>query len=70
MMIMRKTIFLIFAVLFLAIPASAVLNEKNLGQTLAVLREELEMYQRDSRRSIVLWGRLFAREFTNISWKS
>ena len=54
MMIMRKTIFLIFAVLFLAIPASAVLNEKNLGQTLAVLREELEMYQRDSRRSIVM----------------
>lgn len=28
MMIMRKTIFLIFVVLFLAIPASAVLNEK------------------------------------------
>ena len=54
MMIMRKAIFLFFAVLFLAIPASAVLNEKNLGQTLAVLREELEMYQRDSRRNIVM----------------
>ena len=39
MMIMRKTIFLIFAVLFLAIPASAEKKKKNLGQTLAVLRE-------------------------------
>ncbi len=54
MTIMRKAIFLFFAMLFLAIPASAVLNEKNLGQTLAVLREELEMYQRDSHRNLAM----------------
>ena len=50
---MRKRIFFLFALLFLILstPASGVLNEKNLGQTLAVLREELEMYQHDSRRN-------------------
>ncbi len=53
---MRKLIFLFFTLLFLVLstPASAVLNEKNLGQTLAVLREELEMYQRDSRRTVAM----------------
>lgn len=35
-------------------PASAVLNERNLGQTLAVLREELEMYHNDSKRNQVM----------------
>jgi potassium-dependent mechanosensitive channel len=53
-MTMRKTIFLLFALLFLSMPVMAVLNEKNLGQTLAVLREELEMYQRDNVKSLAM----------------
>lgn len=51
---MRKILFLILSCLLFADGAEAVLNEKNLGQTLAVLREELEMYQRDSRRSLMM----------------
>lgn len=51
---MRKILFLMLSCLLFADGAKAVLNEKNLGQTLAVLREELEMYQRDSRRSLMM----------------
>lgn len=51
---MRKIILFVFAALLLATPAGAVLNEKNLGQTLAVLREELEMYQNDNQRNLAM----------------
>lgn len=51
---MRKAIFLLVSLFFLTIPASAVLEEKDLTKTLDVLRDELEMYQRDSRRNLMM----------------
>lgn len=51
---MKKLFFSLLLVMFVAVDVSAVLNEKNLASTLAVLRQELEMYQNDNRRSLVM----------------
>lgn len=51
---MKKVFFSLLLVMFVAVDVSAVLNEKNLASTLAVLRQELEMYQNDNRRSLVM----------------
>lgn len=51
---MRRLLSILFLVLCICTQSYAVLNEKDLGQTLSVLREELEMYQRDTRRNMAM----------------
>lgn len=51
---MRRLLSILFLALCICTQSYAVLNEKDLGQTLSVLREELEMYQRDTRRNMAM----------------
>lgn len=51
---MKKLIFLLLFVLCASLQARAVLDEENLGSTLAVLRQELEMAHNDANRSLML----------------
>lgn len=47
---MKRIIFSLLAVLLLALPAGAVLKEKDLNQTLSILRSELTTYHREQMR--------------------
>lgn len=51
---MRRFSLVVLLLLMLCPEAYAVLNEKDLSQTLSVLREELEMYQRDTRKNMAM----------------
>lgn len=44
---MRKRILLLFVMILAVLPSSAVLKEKDLSQTLSILRQELTAYQND-----------------------
>ena len=51
---MKKFFLFVFIAFITSNNAFAVLDEKNLGSTLAVLRQELEMNHNDTRRSMIM----------------